>query len=176
MARGARGPLSPQETGLLGYQVTLARHGRARMNEWRRRGGRPADPTLDEIRAAKAAIQSRHPRRMQPTGQEIRAEVIAMRKAANGLPGDPKRSRSSRHTEEPSITEPARGRADDSSPAAREVELGVRSIELPHGQSDASRATSRAGEALPPSSDWGAVSPATKSGPELVARDRQMDS
>lgn len=49
--------ITRQEYGRRGYEVTLARYGKRQMDAWRRMGGRPKDPTYDEIVAAQAATR-----------------------------------------------------------------------------------------------------------------------
>lgn len=43
--------VSKSEAGARGYMVTEARYGKATMDRWRRKGGRPRNKTLAEIRA-----------------------------------------------------------------------------------------------------------------------------
>lgn len=42
---------TPQEWGALGYQALVAKYGEHRINQWRRKGGRPRNRTLAEIQA-----------------------------------------------------------------------------------------------------------------------------
>lgn len=42
--------ISQAEYGRRGYDALLAKYGRRQLDAWRRRGGRPRDPSLLEIR------------------------------------------------------------------------------------------------------------------------------
>jgi hypothetical protein len=73
--------VSQAEYGRRGYEVTLARYGSHRLDQWRRRGGRKPNPTLAEIRQlseAQAASKDRRrarSRRLESGGAE--AEIAA---------------------------------------------------------------------------------------------------
>lgn len=63
--------VSQAEYGRRGYRVLEAKYGTHQLNAWRRKGGRPKDPTLLEIREeerqrALAKAATRRARRVSP--------------------------------------------------------------------------------------------------------------
>lgn len=64
--------VSPQEYGRRGYEVVLEKYGKARMDTWRRRGGRKPNPTWAQIQAGtepQRARPSRKRKEAAPIGQ-----------------------------------------------------------------------------------------------------------